>query len=71
MCLTVKESLMYASKLKNSGYHGKVDHEANIKSILEDLMLDEIIGQRVDTFFLWTLWWSTKAFNYRFGIGQC
>ena len=31
MCLTVKESLMYASKLKNSGYHGKVDHESNIK----------------------------------------
>ena len=47
MCLTVKESLMYASKLKNSDLKlvtntSAFDHESNVKTIMDELMIGDI-----------------------------
>ena len=40
--LTVKQSLTYASKLKNSGHPDFVDHNANVNEILEQFLLNDI-----------------------------
>ena len=50
MCLTVKENLMFASKLKNSGLklnRGSIDHQLNVKNIMDELMITDICGTRV------------------------
>ena len=51
MCLTVEESLMYASKLKNSDLKpntGAIDHQNNVKTIMDELMISDICDNRVD-----------------------
>ena len=42
MGLTVKQNLMYASKLKNSLIEGFVDHKTNVKTVMSELMISDV-----------------------------
>ena len=51
MCLTAKQNLFYASKLKNSDIKaniGSIDHNMNVKTIMEELMINDISDTPVD-----------------------
>ena len=51
MCLTAKENLMYASKMKNSDLKssdGPIDHKINVKNIMDELLISDICDTRVD-----------------------
>ena len=51
MCLTVRESLMFASKLKNSDIKSDTDpvcHVTNVKDIMDELLIDDIADTRVE-----------------------
>ena len=50
MCgLTVKQSLLYSSQLKNSYEKGFIDHKRIVDEIMSDLMIDDISGNRMDS----------------------
>jgi len=42
LSLTVRESLNYASKLKNSGIDLNVDHQINVKNLMNELIINDI-----------------------------
>ena len=42
MCLTAKQNLIFASKLKNSDFKANIDHNINVKTIMEELMISDI-----------------------------
>ena len=42
MGLTVKQNLMYASKLKNSLIEGNVDHKSNVETVMSELMISDV-----------------------------
>ncbi|XP_054159025.1 ABC transporter G family member 6-like [Oppia nitens] len=44
MCLTVRQNMLYASKLKNTGGDGgqPIDHEENVRQVLRELTIDGI-----------------------------
>lgn len=44
--LTVRQALLYASKLKNT--KGFVDHELNIRKLMEELAITDVKGRAVD-----------------------
>jgi ABC-type multidrug transport system ATPase subunit len=46
--LTVRQILIYASKLKNSNKQSKVDHENNINELMSELMISNIAYNFVD-----------------------
>lgn len=46
--LTASESLVYASKIKNSGEKVVVDHQKNAEKLLSDLMISDISKTIVD-----------------------
>ena len=51
MCLTAKQNLIFASKLKNSDIKaniGSIDHNMNVKTIMEELMISDISDTPVD-----------------------
>ena len=48
MCLTAKENLIFASKLKNSDIKANIDHNMNMKTIMEELMISDISDTPVD-----------------------
>ena len=45
--LTVKQNLIYASKLKNSG-NGHIDHELNSDNIIRELLLEDVSDNPVE-----------------------
>ena len=46
--LTVRQTLLYASKLKNSMIDRNVDHKSVVKELMEELMISDIIDNRVE-----------------------
>ena len=42
MGLTVKQNLMFASKLKNSLIEGGVDHKSNVETVMSELMISDV-----------------------------
>ena len=42
MGLTVKQNLIYSSKLKNSSISGNISHELNVQKVLSELMIVDI-----------------------------
>jgi polar amino acid transport system ATP-binding protein len=46
--LTVKQNLIYASKLKNSVNQSKVNHQNNVNSLLSELMTIDIANTNVE-----------------------
>jgi ABC-type multidrug transport system ATPase subunit len=48
MGLTVKQNMIYASKLKNSSIKFKVDHEKNVRNLLSEFMISDIMNTRVE-----------------------
>lgn len=48
LSLTVRQNLIYASKLKNSSNNESIDHEMNAKTIMSELMIDDIGDNVVD-----------------------
>jgi len=42
LSLTVRQSLIYASKLKNSGIDLYVDHNNNVNNLMDELMISDI-----------------------------
>ena len=47
MCLTAKQNLIFASKLKNSDISAKIDHNMNVKTVMEELMISDITDTAV------------------------
>ena len=49
MCLTVKQNLIYASKLKNSDSNtGPIDHQSNVTEIMKEFMIEDIGNTQVN-----------------------
>ena len=51
MCLTVKQNLIYASKLKNSTYNqerGHLDHTLNVTNIMQEFLIEDIADTEVE-----------------------
>ena len=48
MGLTVTQNLMYASKLKNSCSERVVSHEANVESVISELMISDVADIRTE-----------------------
>ena len=51
MCLTAKQNLIFASKLKNSDFKiniESIDHKMNVKTIMEELMISDISDTPVE-----------------------
>jgi len=46
--LEVKESLIYASKLKNSDSHQEVNHEFSVNQLMSDLMISQTANTNVE-----------------------
>jgi ABC-type multidrug transport system ATPase subunit len=47
MDLTAKQNMIYASKLKNSDFGHKVDHEKNFKNLFSEFMTSDIMNTKV------------------------
>jgi ABC-type multidrug transport system ATPase subunit len=47
MCLTAKQNLIYASKLKNSGKNFNIDHENSAMNLLSELIMSDIANTKV------------------------
>ncbi|CAG2111650.1 unnamed protein product [Medioppia subpectinata] len=46
--MKIKQSLLYASKLKNSRYGQHLDHNEIIENLMSELLISDIIDNRVD-----------------------
>ena len=55
MCLTVKQNLIYASKLKNSDVspERQIDHELNVTTTMEEFMISNIFDTPVRELQWW------------------
>ena len=49
MGLTVKQNLMFASKLKNSLIKGGVDHKSNVENVMSELMISDVADSKTET----------------------
>ncbi|XP_054152568.1 uncharacterized protein LOC128951345 [Oppia nitens] len=47
--LTVKQTLLYASKLKNSQIFGQLDHNKIVDDLMSELLISDIVDNCVDT----------------------
>ncbi|CAG2176486.1 unnamed protein product, partial [Oppiella nova] len=46
--LSVKQALIYASKLKNGSFEGRVDHESNVWQLMDELAISDISAINVE-----------------------
>jgi ABC-type multidrug transport system ATPase subunit len=49
MGLTAKQNMIYASKLKNSREGVEMDHEMNVRTVMSDLMLTDIMDTKAES----------------------
>ena len=48
MGLTVKQNLMFASKLKNSSIEGVFDHKSNVERVMSELMISDVKNNKTE-----------------------
>ena len=48
MGLTVKQNLLFASKLKNSSIEGVFDHKSNVERVMSELMISDVKNNKTE-----------------------